>query len=142
MVDPTQSKQRDEDKLKIGEPGFWASWFSKLLFTLISVKVWGLVAGTAVSTYLYLRGVVIIDDKTIIKGFSGAQWVTFNTTVWALIFGMKEVFRIAGGRDKAERQLAEQQAATEEKLTALKLQNSHMQLVTPEGHEIVAEEPD
>jgi hypothetical protein len=30
---------------------------------------------------------------------SGGDWITFNTTVWALIYGMKEVFRIAEGRE-------------------------------------------
>ena len=32
---------------------------------------------------------------------SGGDWITFNTTVWALIYGMKEVFRIAERRDKS-----------------------------------------
>ena len=32
---------------------------------------------------------------------SGGDWITFNTRVWALIYGMKEVFRIAEGRDKS-----------------------------------------
>ena len=60
-------------------------WTEKILFTLISVKIWGLVIGTWLSTWL------LLSDK-----ISGGQWVTFNTTIWALIFGMKEIFRITG----------------------------------------------
>ena len=86
---------KDTDKLKLGEKGFWTSWIAKLLFTLISVKFWGLLAGTWVSTHLVMRELI-----------TGAEWMTFNTTVWALIFGMKEVFRIAEGRDKTEKHLA------------------------------------
>ena len=99
-------------KYKLGEKDFWTSWFSKLLFTLISVKVWGLVAGTSVSTILLYKGMI-----------SGGDWITFNTTVWALIYGMKEVFRIAEGRDKAERMLMAQRVTNEDKRNA-KLQTS------------------
>jgi hypothetical protein len=64
-------------------------WFSKMLFTLISVKMWGLIVGTIVSTTLFNNGMI-----------SGGDWIIFNTTVWAMIYGMKEVFRIAERRDK------------------------------------------
>jgi len=50
--------------------------------------VWGLVVGTTVSTTLLYNGKI-----------SGGDWITFNTTVWALIYGVKEVFRIAEGRE-------------------------------------------
>ncbi len=50
---------------------------------------------------------------------SGGDWITFNTTVWALIYGMKEVFRIAEGRDKAERMLIAQKVITRDKLSAM-----------------------
>jgi hypothetical protein len=87
-------------------PAFWPKWFGKLLFTLISVKVWGLVAGTIVSTWLLMLHMhhkpVIVGETVIEYGINGAQWVTFNTTIWALIFGMKEIFRISEQHDNAE----------------------------------------
>ena len=93
-------------KLKLNEPGFWPKWFAKLLFTLISLKVWGLIAGTTISTWLLMINLhhdpKIIGNNIIEYGINGAQWVTFNTTIWALIFGMKEIFRISEQRDFAE----------------------------------------
>jgi hypothetical protein len=93
-------------KLTAIDPGFWPKWFGKLLFTLISVKVWGLIAGTIVSTWLLMMHLnhrpVIIGDRIIEYGINGAQWVTFNTTIWALIFGMKEIFRISEQSDYSE----------------------------------------
>ena len=93
-------------KLRLGETGFWPVWLSKLLFTLISVKVWGLIAGTLVSTWLLMVHLnhepVIIGGRLIEYGINGTQWVTFNTTIWALIFGMKEIFRISEQRDVTE----------------------------------------
>jgi hypothetical protein len=93
-------------KLTATESGFWPKWFGKLLFTFISVKVWGLIAGTAVSTWLLMVHLhhqpVIVGGSIIEYGINGAQWVTFNTTIWALIFGMKEIFRISEQRDYAE----------------------------------------
>lgn len=90
-------------KYKLGETGFWPAWFSKLLFTLISVKVWGLAASLSVSTWLLLlnyRNIPLqVGELMVENGLNGAQWVTFNTTIWALIFGMKEIFRIAEQRD-------------------------------------------
>jgi len=99
---------KQNKKLTATETGFWPRWFGKLFFTLISVKVWGLVAGTAVSTWLLLVHVknepVIMGDKIIEYGINGAQWVTFNTTIWALIFGMKEIFRISEQHDFTEQE--------------------------------------
>jgi len=90
-------------KYKFGDTGFWQAWLSKLLFTLISVKVWGLIAATSVSTWLLYLNIktepVIAGDTVISHGINGAQWVTFNTTVWGIIFGMKEIFRIYELRD-------------------------------------------
>ncbi len=92
-------------KLSATEPGFWPKWFAKLFFTLISVKVWGLIAGTAVSTWLLMvhlhHDPKIIGNNLIEYGINGAQWVTFNTTLWALIFGMKEIYRISEQNDFA-----------------------------------------
>jgi len=50
---------------------------------------------------------VIIGGRLIEYGINGAQWVTFNTTIWALIFGMKEIFRISEQHDFAETGKAE-----------------------------------
>jgi hypothetical protein len=95
-------------KLKANEPGFWPKWFGKLLFTLISVKVWGLIACTCVSTWLLMIHLnhkpIIVGESIIEYGINGAQWVTFNTTIWALIFGMKEIFRISEQSDYSEQQ--------------------------------------
>ena len=95
-------------KLKLGETGFWPKWSGKLFFTLISVKVWGLIIGTTLSTWLLMVHLhnepVIIGGKLIEYGINGAQWVTFNTTIWALIFGMKEIYRISEQHDFAEQE--------------------------------------
>ena len=139
-----------KDKLMINEKGFWPSWFSKLLFTLISVKVWGLVASITVSTillYLHNKTAPIkIGDEIIQFGINGAQWVTFNTTVWALIFGMKEIFRISEKRDKTDSDILKEQADSKIKLASLKSstedKNKSRATFTPDGLEIVGEEPD
>ncbi len=129
---------RDE-YLTINEHGFWAKWLSKLLFTLISVKVWGLVASTAVSTYLICKGLI---DKE--------QWVTFNTTIWALIFGMKEIFRVMDRKDQNEEVIIEQENQTKEKIAQLKASTAKIEAGLPdvdipaftrEGKEIVGDEP-
>jgi hypothetical protein len=99
---------KTQQKLTVTQPGFWPRWFSKLFFTLISVKVWGLIAGTIVSTWLLMVNLnhppVIIGDRIFEYGINGTQWVTFNTTIWALIFGMKEIFRISEQRDITEQE--------------------------------------
>ncbi|MCK4920178.1 MAG: hypothetical protein KAS71_03980 [Bacteroidales bacterium] len=98
--------KEEKRKFKLGESGFWPTWSGKLLFTLISVKVWGLIASMSISSWLlflhYRYTPVVYGDKIIEFGINGAQWVSFNTTIWALIFGMKEIFRIAEQRDYAE----------------------------------------
>lgn len=95
--------ESENKKYKLGDSGFWPAWFSKLLFTLISVKVWGLAASLGVSTWLLLlnyRDIPLhVGEVVLDHGLNGAQWVTFNTTIWALIFGMKEIFRITEQRD-------------------------------------------
>jgi TctA family transporter len=73
-------------------------WFEKLFFTVISVKVWGLIAGTTISTILLFRGYL-----------TGGQWATFNTTVWGLIFGMKEIFKISNNREQSQQRIIEEQ---------------------------------
>lgn len=142
--------QVDKEKYKFGEDGFWQSWFAKLLFTLISVKVWGLIAATWVSTYLLL-----IHDKIIIHedanigiletGITGAQWVTFNTTVWALIFGMKEIFRITEKKEKEGKAILEEQNRSKQILASIQNNrnvNFTSSTFTSQGIEIVGEEPE
>ncbi len=79
-------------KVYIGDD-FFSRWLSKFLFTIISVKVWGLVGATVVSTQLLLSSKI-----------SNEHWLTFNTTIWALIFGMKEIFKISENRDISEKE--------------------------------------
>ena len=110
-------------KLKLNDTGFWQKWFSKLFYTLISVKVWGLIAGTIVSTWLLMVHLnhepVIIGGRFIEYGINGAQWVTFNTTIWALIFGMKEIFRISEQHDFAEQENLKENLNTKLKIAGM-----------------------
>ena len=138
-----------DEKTIIGENGFWRKWFSKFLFTIISVKVWGLVAATWVSTCLLLihdKKIIIegIEEGILTTGISGGQWLTFNTTIWALIFGMKEIFRITEKKDKDEQVALEQQSKSKERIAAIvtEPQNSSVTRITKEGLEIVGDEPD
>ena len=64
--------------------------------------------------------------------------------VWALIYGMKEVFRIAEGRDKTEQLLKAQQNKAEEKLTAMRLTGENYQSGPDQvsGFEFVNVDPD
>ncbi len=127
--------KKQKDKIKMGENGFWQNWFSKLLFTFISVKVWGLIACTWVSTYLLIQGFI---DK--------GQWLTFNTTIWALIFGMKEIFRISESRDITESENLDAQIESKFKITSMindpSCTDKTRSTFTPEGLEIVGDEPD
>jgi hypothetical protein len=127
---------RDE-YFTVTERGFWPKWLSKLLFTLISVKVWGLVACTWVSTYLICKGLI---DKE--------QWVTFNTTIWALIFGMKEVFRVMDRKDQNEEKLINADNKTKENIARIKAEVVKTEAATPDcppqtadGKEIVGDDP-
>lgn len=139
---------KKERKLKVGEKGFGATWFAKLFFTLISVKVWGLVAGTIVSTWLLMKHLQnppdVIDGKMIEYGINGAQWVTFNTTVWALIFGMKGIFRISEQRDYAEQASIEEELQTKEKIANMLAKSEpEKQAQYPRGkYEVVGSEPE
>lgn len=137
--------EETKEKFQIGEEGFWPAWISKLLFTLISVKVWGLISSIAISTYLLLnQEIVKVGDNTFHLGINGAQWVTFNTTVWALIFGMKEVFRISEKRDKTEKEVLTQQLESKERVAAMiELPSGPSTvMINPDGTETVGSEPD
>jgi len=130
----------------IGEPDFWSRFWSKFLFTLISVKVWGLIASMVVSTYLLIlhcKNVPVqVGDKLFEWGIDGTQWVTFNTTIWALIFGMKEIFRISESRDDTDLETLEQQAESKKQIASIISATGSSSQFTAEGKEIVGEEPD
>jgi len=127
-----ENNQEQNDELFVGDKGFWGCWGAKLLFTLISVKFWGLAASIWISTSL-LR-----DDH-----ITNEQWMVFNTTLWGLIFGMKEVFRISQGKDKRERQLVKQIAKDEERLKKIEMYaQGEKTAFTKEGFEIVGAEPE
>jgi hypothetical protein len=125
------------------EEGFFAAWGAKFMFSLISVKVWGLVAGTWISTWLLVNNWI-----------ENVHWITFNTTVWGLIFGMKEIFRISTGREKAEVVSAEKElevrrqenwlrakVALESPVGVPGSEKSGTPKISPEGKEIVPPEP-
>jgi hypothetical protein len=141
---------RKKDFSLIGEPDFWSRFFSKFLFTLISVKVWGLVASIAISTYLLLlhnaNAPYQVGDNVFERGINGAQWVTFNTTIWALIFGMKEIFRISESRDDTDMETLAQQTESKKQIASIisagKTNQGTVSQYTPDGKEIVSEEPD
>jgi hypothetical protein len=142
--------RRKKEYSFLGEPDFWSRFFSKLLFTLISVKVWGLVASIVVSTYLLLihnaNAPYKVGDNVLERGINGAQWVTFNTTIWALIFGMKEIFKISESRDDTDMETLEQQSESKKQIATILAANkpatANTSQFTADGKEIVAEEPD
>ncbi len=128
-----------KEKLTLSDQGFWQKWISKLLFTFISVKLWGLIAATWVSTYLLTTG-------NPANSITGTQWVTFNTTIWALIFGMKEVFRISEQRDRTETENLKEHNESKARIASILATPSTNDLTKttfmPDGKEIVGEEPD
>ena len=67
---------------------FWDQVATKLVSIFISVKVWGLTATTTISTLLLLNGYI-----------SGGEWTTVNGTVYSVVFGMREAFKIASVRE-------------------------------------------
>lgn len=124
----------EKTEYTMGENGFWAKWASKLFFTLISVKVWGLIGATWVSTILLLS-----------QKIDGSQWMTFNTTIWALIFGMKEVFRISQKRDETEKSNLSQQLESKVKLASVMVAHktdSTTSRINADGTETVGAEPE
>ncbi len=132
--------EKKTDNVRLGENSFWQTWLTKFLFTIISVKVWGLIAATWVSTYL------LLNSSGTGTSINGAQWLTFNTTIWALIFGMKEIFRISEKRDKADADKFEKHMDSKIKMSTIMAvsgaKETKQNTFTPEGHEIVGEEPD
>lgn len=63
---------------------FWIDVFVKIIRTLISVKVWGLIGVPAFSTVLLIKGYL-----------DSADWTTVNTTTISVIYGMREFFKIS-----------------------------------------------
>lgn len=139
-----------EEFYTIIQKEFWLKWFSKLMFTLISVKLWGLIACTWVSTYLLLHHQMIqVGENAYELGITGAQWVTFNTTIWGLIFGMKEIFRVMDKKDRNDERIIKADNNTKEqiaKITASTLPTAsaasgQQSTYTAEGKEVVGNEP-
>ncbi len=145
----TKSNINQDEFYTIIQKEFWLKWFSKLMFTLISVKVWGLIACTWVSTYLLLcHEMVPVADEVYEFGITGAQWVTFNTTIWGLIFGMKEIFRVMDNKDRSDAKIIKEDNKTKEEIA--KITASTMTVgsdpgskstYTVDGKEVVADEP-
>ena len=117
------------------------------MFTLISVKLWGLIACTWVSTYLLIHHKMIsVGESSYTLGINGTQWVTFNTTIWGLIFGMKEIFRVMERKDKNDERIIKEDHKVREQIA--KIEASAQPAVaeqgsvfTPDGKEIVGSEP-
>lgn len=145
----TKSNINQDEFYTIIQKEFWLKWFSKLMFTLISVKLWGLIACTWVSTYLLLcHEMLPVGDQVYELGISGAQWVTFNTTIWGLIFGMKEIFRVMDNKDRSDAKIIKQDNETKEeiaKITASTMTPAgaagSKSSYTADGKEVVADEP-
>jgi len=63
---------------------FWDSVFVKVTESLISVKVWGLVAITTLSSVFLVKGYI-----------NGDNWVMINSSVYGIIYGMREIFKMS-----------------------------------------------
>ena len=146
----TKSNINQDEFYTIIQKEFWLKWFSKLMFTLISVKLWGLIAATWVSTYLLLcHEMVQVGESTYELGITGTQWVTFNTTIWGLIFGMKEIFRVMDNKDRNDERILKADNQSKEqiaKITASTMPATGgtadlQSTFTAEGKEIVGSEP-
>ena len=100
------------------EQGLVKSWLAKLMFTLISIKTWGIVASMAVSSWLLVYNQSLIASgvsaEAIGIGITGTQWITFNTTIWTMLFGINEVKKAYQRKDKA---IAEGKVKLTEKLS-------------------------
>ena len=132
----------------ISQKEFWLKWISKLMFTLISVKLWGLVASICISTYLLLNHkLILVGESSYNLGINGTQWVTFNTTIWGLIFGMKEIFRVMDRKDKNDEKIIKEDHKIREQLAKIELsklateQSNTSSGFNSEGKEIVGTEP-
>ena len=141
----TKSNIDQHEFYSINQKEFWLKWFSKLMFTLISVKLWGLIACTWVSTYLLVcHEMIVVGNQSYEMGINGTQWVTFNTTIWGLIFGMKEIFRVMDKKDQNDQRIIkEDNKAKKEiaKITASTMTGANdsttQSTYTAEGKEIV-----
>ena len=145
----TKSNIDQHEFYSINQKEFWLKWFSKLMFTLISVKLWGLIACTWVSTYLLVcHEMIVVGDQSYEMGINGTQWVTFNTTIWGLIFGMKEIFRVMDKKDQNDQKIIEEDNKTKKeiaKITASTMTGANdsatQSTYTAEGKEVVGSEP-
>lgn len=171
-------KYNEDEEIPFGVSGryFASAFFAKFLYQMISVKVWGLIAGTIISTWLATKNFPrnIITDAGVLNNvempiISGAQWTTFNTTIWALIFGMKEIFKVAEkqsrrdtkavkdlqtARAEHEIKLEEAKAAQQLEIEKTKAETERIVLgqlqtqtigrptLDSDGHELVGDDPD
>lgn len=63
---------------------FWDAALVKIVESLISVKVWGLIAITVLSSMFLVKGYL-----------DGGNWVAINGTIYGIIYGMREIFKIS-----------------------------------------------
>lgn len=63
---------------------FWDRIFVKIVETLVSVKVWGLIGTMLASSYMLANGHI-----------TGDNWTTINSTVFGIIYAMREQFKIS-----------------------------------------------
>ena len=81
---PKQPTTRRKKGCRFFTASFWDGVSTKLVETFISVKVWGLVAITSISTWLLLNGYI-----------QGSEWATVITGVYMTIFGVREIYKVA-----------------------------------------------
>ena len=75
---------------------FWDGVAVKIVETLVSVKVWGLIAITVLPTWLLVHNFI-----------SGGQWAGVVSSVYATIFAVREIYKVGtimGSDDKTDDQ--------------------------------------
>jgi hypothetical protein len=109
----TKTVKTSVEMISVPQKSTRTIWINKLLFTLISLKFWGLIASMAVTTHLLIhryQGIAALVEKgidpqmleNISIGITGAQWITFNVTIWTMLYGIKEVRKVANQTKKSE----------------------------------------
>jgi len=84
----TNSGISTNTKYKLFSKQFWNDWIVKILITMISAKIWGLIVITWLATYLLIN-----------KYITGAEWSTTICTIYSVIYGMRELFKISSLND-------------------------------------------
>lgn len=63
---------------------YWKAVGNKVVENLTSLKMWIII------------GVMIVSTTLLVKGFvNGGDWVTMNTTLIAVLGGMREAYKVA-----------------------------------------------